>query len=110
MVTDVDIYDGHVLETTDEGEDELWHIVHHPDHCHRIDWGGGFIDYDCAITFVTNSIGDEPWDEHDTPGWRIIGWRHDTYGGRGRPIEHDVVCWALPARVDHLIPKEAHCG
>jgi len=92
--TDVDIYDGHLL-LTERGGDDLAHEVIHPPTCAPVERWEGFIEHACAVAFVVDGMGDECWQDATTPGYRIIGWRHETYRC-GFSTEHDVVCWALP--------------
>jgi hypothetical protein len=85
--TNIDTYDPH--------EPEWVHDVIHPPQCRQVD-RGGYLDYDCVITFCTDGIGSDVWVDATGEGVRIVGWRHDVYPVPWAGTEHDVVCWALP--------------
>jgi hypothetical protein len=112
--TNVDIYDGHLLETYVDGE-ELVHDVIHPPTCEPCLLysdpdvpGSDIIGHRCAVAFCLDSIGpDECFEAAQSPGVRIVGWRHDTYGGGCTPIEHDVVTFCLPQAVTAAYRKAA---
>lgn len=90
----VDIYDGHTLLTELDG-DELVHSVNHPPQCRLVD-RGGWVEADCAVSFIEDHYAGDSWSAATSPGLRVIGWRHDYYpGGPWGGAEHDVVAWCL---------------
>lgn len=91
----VDIYDGHLLETYLDGDD-LVHDIHHPPWCKptRVDPDG--IGWEWACPPAWHADGCNEWPDATSPGIRIIGWRHDVYpGGPWGDTEHDLVAFVL---------------
>lgn len=75
-----------------------WYTRLHPPTCALVERYEGCWEPDCAVAFVVNTVGHEPFDGVIFPGLRVIGWRHDVYpGGPWGGTEHDVICWALGA-------------
>lgn len=109
--TDIDTYDGHLVQTLFDGE--LIHEVIHPPTCKPVLLyedpnipGSGIWDHHCAVSFCLDGLGpDECFREATTPGIRIVGWRHDTYGGGWQPVEHDVICFCLPQDMTAILEK-----
>lgn len=89
----VDIYDGHLLITEADGDD-LYHYIEHPPTCHGVaphPEQPSYVQHWCPPAYHQEAINE--WPEATSPGVRIIGWRHDTYGYPY--VEHDLVAFTV---------------